>query len=142
MPVQCRSGSGPLESAQGSCPKIFPGERTALGRPSLRVRRAGELGQDLFPRLRLSLRNSGFATGSAAEMGFKFCWGRLEKGRSPPQYLYLRNRQTSLRGSSPIGYSCVEIGQYLDRVPVLTHITWRRCLGPPFDPCPRPSAPL
>src|ERR1700716_611024 len=76
MPVQCRSGSGPLESAQGSCPKIFPGERIALGRPSLRVRRAGELGQHLFPRLRLSLRNGGFATGSAAEcsaaeMGFK-----------------------------------------------------------------------
>src|ERR1700732_4017988 len=67
MPVRCRSGSGPLELAQGSCPKIFPGERTALGRPSLRERKARELGQHLFPRLRLSLRNGGFATAGALQ---------------------------------------------------------------------------
>src|SRR5260370_31967811 len=90
MPVQCRSGSGPLESAQGSCPKIFPGERTALGRPLLRVRRAGELGQDLFPRLRLSLRNLGFATGSAAEIAFKPAGDSSKQCGSTPQCLWLR----------------------------------------------------
>ena len=73
----------------------------------LRLRRADELGQHLFPRLRLSLRNGGFATGSAAEMGWKPDGDSSKKAAPDPSALRGGIGRTS-RSFKP----CGEIGQY------------------------------